>query len=232
MASFRNPRAGRPHLRTVSITGMGSYVPSRILTNADLESMVETTDDWITTRTGIKERRLAAPDETTADMAAAAGRRALEAAGLQADAVDLIIVATITPDRMFPSTACLVQHRLGAGRAAAFDIEAACSGFVYALDIASHFVASHTYNTVLVIGAEKMSSVVDWTDRNTCVLFGDGAGAAVVQNRPNAHGILTTCLGSDGAKASLLELPAGGSACPATADSVARRLHFLRMDGK
>lgn len=232
MASFRNPRAGRPHLRTVSITGMGSYVPSRILTNADLESMVETTDDWITTRTGIKERRLAAPEETTADMAAAAGRRALEAAGIPADAVDLIIVATITPDRMFPSTACLVQHRLGAGRAAAFDIEAACSGFVYALDIASHFVASHTYNTVLVIGAEKMSSVVDWTDRNTCVLFGDGAGAAVVQNRPNAHGILTTCLGSDGAKASLLELPAGGSACPATADSVARRLHFLRMDGK
>jgi len=232
MATFRNPRAGRPHLRTVSITGMGSYVPSRILTNAELEAMVETTDDWITTRTGIKERRLAAPDETTADMASAAGRRALEAAGVRADEVDLIIVATITPDRMFPSTACLVQHRLGASRAAAFDIEAACSGFVYALDIASHFVASHTYNTVLVVGAEKMSSVVDWTDRNTCVLFGDGAGAAVVQNRPNAHGLLTTCLGSDGAKASLLELPAGGSACPATPDSVARRLHFLRMDGK
>ena len=232
MANFRNPRAGRPHLRTVSITGMGSYVPARVLTNADLESMVETTDDWITSRTGIKERRLAAPDETTSDMAAEAGRRALRTAGITPGEVDLIIVATLTPDMQFPSTACLVQHRLGAHRAAAFDIETACSGFVYALDIASHFVASHTYNTVLVIGAEKMSSVVDWTDRNTCVLFGDGAGAAVLQNRPNAHGLLTTCLGSDGGKASLLELPGGGSACPATADSVAKRMHFLRMDGK
>lgn len=232
MANFRNPRAGRPHLRTVSITGMGSYVPARILTNADLESMVETTDDWITSRTGIKERRLAAPGENTSDMAAEAGRRALQNAGIGPGEVDLIIVATLTPDMQFPSTACLVQHRLGATRAAAFDIEAACSGFVYALDIASHFVASHTYDTVLVIGAEKMSSVVDWTDRNTCVLFGDGAGAAVLQNRPNAHGLLTTCLGSDGGKASLLELPGGGSACPATADSVAKRMHFLRMDGK
>lgn len=232
MANFRNPRAGRPHLRTVSITGMGSYVPSRILTNADLEAMVETTDEWITSRTGIKERRLAAPDETTSDMAAEAGRRALKTAGIEPGEVDLIIVATLTPDMQFPSTACLVQHRLGATRAAAFDIAAACSGFVYALDVASHFVASHTYNTVLVIGAEKMSSVVDWTDRNTCVLFGDGAGAAVLQNRPNAHGLLTTCLGSDGAKASLLELPGGGSACPATVDTVTQRLHFLRMDGK
>lgn len=232
MANFRNPRAARPHLRTVSITGMGSYVPARILTNGDLEAMVETTDDWITSRTGIKERRLAAPDEATSDMAAQAGRRALASAGVRPDEVDLIIVATLTPDMQFPSTACLVQHRLGMTRAAAFDIEAACSGFVYALDVASHFVASHTYDTVLVIGAEKMSSVVDWTDRNTCVLFGDGAGAAVLQNRPNAHGLLTTCLGSDGAKASLLELPGGGSACPATADTVARRMHFLRMDGK
>jgi 3-oxoacyl-[acyl-carrier-protein] synthase-3 len=132
----------------------------------------------------------------------------------------------------FPSTACLVQHRLGASRAAAFDIEAACSGFVYALDIGSHFVACHTYNTVLVIGAEKMSSVVDWKDRNTCVLFGDGAGAAVLQNRPAAHGLLTTCLGSDGAKAGLLEVRGGGSACPATAKSVSEGMHFLRMDGK
>jgi 3-oxoacyl-[acyl-carrier-protein] synthase-3 len=194
--------------------------------------MVETTDEWITTRTGIKERRLAGPDEATSDLAVAAARKALASAGVTPDQVDLIIVATITPDMLFPSTACLVQHKLGAVRAAAFDIEAACSGFVYALDIASHFVASHTYNTVLVIGAEKMSSVVDWTDRNTCVLFGDGAGAAVLQNRPNAHGLLTTCLGSDGGKAGLLELPAGGSACPATADSVSKKLHFLRMDGK
>jgi 3-oxoacyl-[acyl-carrier-protein] synthase-3 len=203
-----------------------------VLRNADLERMVDTSDEWITTRTGIRERRIAADGETTSDLAVEAARRAMESAGVTAAEIDLIIVATITPDMLFPSTACLVQHRLGATRAAAFDIEAACSGFVYALDIASHFVQAHTYDTVLVIGAEKMSSVVDWTDRNTCVLFGDGAGAAVLQNRPSAHGLLTTCLGSDGGKAGLLELPGGGSACPATADSVSRRLHFLRMDGK
>lgn len=232
MSSFKHPRTNRPHLRTVSITGVGSYVPERVLTNADLERMVETSDEWIRTRTGIRERRIAAENEATSDLAVAAGRKALERAGVTADQVELIIVATITPDMPFPSTACLVQQKLGATRAAAFDIEAACSGFVYALDIGSHFVASHTYNTVLVIGAEKMSSVVDWTDRNTCVLFGDGAGAAVLQNRPNAHGLLTTCLGSDGSKAGLLELPGGGSACPPTAQSVANRMHFLRMDGK
>lgn len=232
MPTFRNPRANRPHLRSVSITGVGSYVPERVLTNADLEKIVETTDDWITSRTGIRERRIARDNEATSDLAVMAAQRALTAAGITADQVELIIVATITPDMQFPSTACLVQHRLGAHRAAAFDLEAACSGFVYALDVASHFVASHTYNTVLVIGAEKMSSVVDWTDRNTCVLFGDGAGAAVLQNRPNAHGLLTTCLGSDGGKASLLELPGGGSACPASVDTVTKRLHFLRMDGK
>ena len=232
MSSFKHPRTNRPHLRTVSITGVGSYVPERVLTNADLERMVETSDEWIRSRTGIRERRIAAENEATSDLAVAAGRKALERAGVSAAQVELIIVATITPDMPFPSTACLVQQKLGATQAAAFDIEAACSGFVYALDIGSHFVASHTYNTVLVIGAEKMSSVVDWTDRNTCVLFGDGAGAAVLQNRPNAHGLLTTCLGSDGSKAGLLELPGGGSACPPTAQSVANRMHFLRMDGK
>jgi len=216
----------------VSITGVGSYVPQRILTNAELERMVETTDEWITSRTGIRERRIAASDEATSDLATAAARRALTAAGITAADLDLIIVATITPDMMFPSTACLVQQKIGAVRAAAFDLEAACSGFVYALDVGAHFVQSHTYNTVLVIGAEKMSSVVDWQDRNTCVLFGDGAGAAVLQNRPKAHGLLTTCLGSDGGKAKLLELPAGGSAVPATVESVAGRLHYLRMDGK
>jgi 3-oxoacyl-[acyl-carrier-protein] synthase-3 len=229
---LKHPRTSLPHLRTVSITGVGSHVPSRVLTNADLEKMVETSDEWITTRTGIRERRIAAAGEATSDLAVEAARRAMESAGVTAAEIDLIIVATITPDMMFPSTACLVQHKLGAVRAAAFDIEAACSGFVYALDIASHFVQSHTYDTVLVIGAEKMSSVVDWTDRNTCVLFGDGAGAAVLQNRPQAHGLLTTCLGSDGGKAGLLELPGGGSACPSTADSVSRRMHYLRMDGK
>ena len=232
MSATPHPRMSRPHLRSVSITGVGSYVPDRVLTNAELERMVDTSDEWIRSRTGIRERRIAADDQATSDLAVAAARRALTSAGLTATDVDLIIVATITPDMLFPSTACLVQYKLGATRAAAFDLEAACSGFVYALDVGAHFVQSHTYNTVLVIGAEKMSSVVDWTDRNTCVLFGDGAGAAVLQNRPSAHGLLTTCLGSDGGKAKLLELPAGGSAVPTTAASVANRLHYLRMDGK
>ena len=232
MANFKNPRASRPHLRTVSITGVGSYVPARVLANAELEKLVDTTDNWITSRTGIKERRIAAEGEGTSDLAYQAALKALANAGVRPDEVDLIIVATITPDMQFPSTACLVQQKLGATRAAAFDLEAACSGFVYALDVAAHFVQSHTYNTVLVIGAEKMSSVVDWTDRSTCVLFGDGAGAAVLQNRPSAHGLLTTCLGADGNKASLLELPAGGSKLPPSAATVAQRLHYLRMDGK
>jgi 3-oxoacyl-[acyl-carrier-protein] synthase-3 len=194
--------------------------------------MVETSDDWITTRTGIRERRLAADNETTSDMAVEAAKRAMAKAGVTPDQIDLIIVATITPDRLFPSTACIVQDRIGAVRAAAFDLEAACSGFVYALEVGSQFVASHTYNTVLIIGAEKMSAFVDWTDRNTCVLFGDGAGAAVLQHRPDSQGLLTTCLGSDGGKSELLQVPGGGSACPATADSVSKKLHFLRMDGK
>ncbi|MSU32261.1 MAG: ketoacyl-ACP synthase III [Pedosphaera sp.] len=227
-----HPLVQRPPLRTVSIIGSGSYVPARVLTNADLERLVETTDEWITSRTGIRERRIAADGEATSDMAVSAAGRAMESAGISSEAFDLIIVATITPDMLFPSTACLVQQKLGANRAVAFDIEAACSGFVYALEIAAQFIQSHSFQTALVIGAEKMSSVIDWADRNTCVLFGDGAGAAVLQHRPGSQGLLTTCLGSDGTKASLLELPAGGSACPSTAESVAGRLHFLRMDGK
>lgn len=222
----------RPLPRSVSITGVGSYLPQRVLSNADLERMVETSDDWITTRTGIRERRLAAENEATSDMAVEAAERAMAKAGVTPDRIDLILVATITPDRLFPSTACVVQDRIGAVRAAAFDLGAACSGFVYALEVGSQFVASHTYNTVLVIGAEKMSAFVDWTDRNTCVLFGDGAGAAVLQHRPDSQGLLTTCLGSDGGKSELLQVPGGGSACPATADSVSKKLHFLRMDGK
>lgn len=232
MSPTHATRGSRPHLRTVSITGVGSYLPARILTNADLERMVNTSDDWIQSRTGIRERRLAADNEATSDLATKAAVRALTNAALSPDQLDLIIVATITPDMLFPSTACLVQHKIGATRAAAFDIEAACSGFVYALNVGSQFVASHTYNHVLVIGSEKMSSVIDWTDRNTCVLFGDGAGAAVLQNRPNAHGLLTTCLGSDGGRAELLQMPGGGSACPASPESLAKRQHFLRMDGK
>jgi len=230
---FKNPRAKYNFQgRTCSISGVGSYVPAKILTNADLEKLVETSDEWITTRTGIKERRLAAKNEFTSDLGANAALRALEKAGVTAEQLDLIIVATITPDMPFPSTACLVQRKIGAHRAAAFDLEAACSGFIYGLEIAQQFIMSRTYDTVLVIGAEKLSSIVDWKDRNTCVLFGDGAGAAVLQNRPNTHGLLTAVMGADGRKADLLFMAGGGSRCPATTESVAARLHYLRMEGK
>jgi 3-oxoacyl-[acyl-carrier-protein] synthase III len=230
---FVNPRAEHDFKgRTCSIVGVGSYVPERRLTNADLEKMVETSDDWITTRTGIKERRIAADDQYTSDLATEAARKAMDKAGVKGEEVDLIIVATITPDMPFPSTACLVQSNIGAVNAAAFDLEAACSGFIYALEIAQQFIMSRTYNTVLVIGAEKLSSIIDWKDRNTCVLFGDGAGAAVLQNRRDSHGLLTACMGADGAKAGLLSMPGGGSRCPATTDSVNSRLHYLRMDGR
>ncbi len=230
---FRNPRARHGFKsRTCSVTGVGSYVPSRILTNDELSRMVDTNDEWITTRTGIRERRIAAADEATSDLAAKAAVRALEFANVTADQVDLIIVATITPDMLFPSVACLVQERIGARKAAAFDLEAACSGFIYALEVGQQFIMSHTYDTVLVIGAEKLSSIIDWTDRNTCVLFGDGAGAVVLQSRPRSHGLLTACMGADGSKAGILCMPGGGSRIPASSDSVASRLHFLRMDGR
>jgi len=230
---FKNPRARYNFQgRTCSITGVGSYVPAKILTNAELEKMVDTSDEWITSRTGIKERRLAAKTEFTSDLAAHAAQRAMKKAGVTPEQIDLIIVATITPDMPFPSTACLVQRSIGAHRAAAFDLEAACSGFIYGLEIAQQFIMSRTYDTVLVIGAEKLSSIVDWQDRNTCVLFGDGAGAAVLQNRPNAHGLLTAVMGADGRKSDLLYMPGGGSRCPASAESVASRTHFLRMEGK
>jgi 3-oxoacyl-[acyl-carrier-protein] synthase-3 len=230
---FKNPRAKFDFKgRTCSISGVGAYVPKRILTNADLEKMVETSDDWITTRTGIKERHIAAENEFTSDLGAEAAKRAMAMAGVTAEQIDLIIVATITPDMPFPSTACLVQHKLGAKRAAAFDLEAACSGFIYALEIGQQFIMSRTYETVLVIGAEKLSSITDWTDRNTCVLFGDGAGAAILQNREGTHGLLTAVMGADGGKADLLFMPGGGSRCPATVESLNARQHYLRMEGK
>ena len=230
---FKNPRAKHNFQgQSCSIAGVGSYVPERILTNAELEKIVETTDEWITTRTGIKARRIAAADEYTSDLATKAALKAMANAGVTAEEIDLIIVATITPDMPFPSTACLVQRKIGAKRAAAFDLEAACSGFIYALEIAQQFIMSRTYKTVLVIGAEKLSSITDWKDRNTCVLFGDGAGAAVLQNRPNSHGLLTAVMGADGDKSDLLFMEGGGSRCPATVDSVNARLHYLRMEGK
>ena len=194
--------------------------------------MVNTSDEWITSRTGIKERHLAAEDEFTSDLAAKAALKAMAQAGVTAEEIDLIVVATITPDMPFPSTAALVQRKIGARRAAAFDLEAACAGFIYALEVAQQFIMSRTYDTVLVIGAEKLSSIVDWQDRNTCVLFGDGAGAAILRNRPNAHGLLTAVMGADGTKSDLLFMAGGGSRCPASEESVANRMHFLRMEGK
>ncbi len=230
---FKNPRANHDFKgRTCSITSVGSYLPARIMTNADLEKTVETTDEWIVTRTGIRERRIAAADEFTSDMAAKAAQLAMDRAGITPEQIDLIIVATITPDMHFPATACLVQQKIGAHRAAAFDIEAACSGFIFGLEIGQQFIMSRTYDTVLVIGAEKLSSILNWKDRNTCVLFGDGAGAAILQIRPNAHGLLTACMGADGTKAELLSIPGGGSRCPTTVESLAGGLHYLRMDGK
>jgi len=230
---MKNPRAKHNFVgRTCSITGVGSYVPEKVLTNADLQAMVDTSDEWITTRTGIKERRIAAANEFTSDLAAKAAARAMDMAGVTADQIDLIIVASITPDMPFPNTACLVQQKIGARRIPSFDIEAACSGFLYALEVGQSFITGRTFETVLVIGAEKLSAITNWKDRNTCVLFGDGAGAAILQNRPFSHGLLTTVLGADGAKAELLSMPAGGSRRPPCAQTVQEGLHYLRMDGK
>jgi 3-oxoacyl-[acyl-carrier-protein] synthase-3 len=230
---FKNPRARHNFQgRTCSIISVGSYVPDRILTNADLEKMVDTSNEWIVTRTGIRERRIAAQYQVTSDLAAKAAGVALARAKVAPEEIDLIILATITPDMPFPSTACIVQEKIGASKAAAFDIQAACSGFIYALEIGQQFIMSRTYDTILVIGAEKLSSIINWTDRNTCVLFGDGAGAAILRHRPQAHGLLTACMGSDGGRANLLCLPGGGSAFPATHETVSAGLHYLRMDGK
>jgi 3-oxoacyl-[acyl-carrier-protein] synthase-3 len=228
---LRNPRSQQPP-RPVHIVGTGSYVPDRVLTNADLEKMVDTSDEWIVTRSGIRERRIAPDYLCTSDMGARAATRALEQAGIRAEEIDLIICATLTPDMPFPATACLIQQKIGAKRAAAFDMEAACSGFLYGLEIGQQFITSGTYNTVLVVGAEKLSTIVDWTDRNTCVLFGDGAGAAILRSRGSEHGILTTCMGADGSQADILLMPAGGARYPATRESVSAGMHYLKMSGK
>lgn len=213
------------------VTGTGAYLPERRLTNQELERTVETSDRWIVERTGIRERRIAAPEEATSDLAAAAGRQALEAAGVPASSVDLIIVATATPDMLFPSTACLVQERLGAKQAFAFDLSAACTGFLYALAVADQYIRAGTYRTVLVIGAEVLSRMVDWTDRTTCILFGDGAGAAVLQADRGRHGILSTHLHSDGALWDLIHIPGGGSRRPPSAETLADRMNFVKMKG-
>jgi len=231
----RQPRSS-PHsaktLRTVSIIGTGSYVPDKILTNEDLSRMVNTSDEWITTRTGIKERRIAAKDEHTSDMAAKAALKALEQAKISPTEIDLLLVATATPDMLFPATACFVQKKIGATKAACLDISAACAGFIFGLEIAQQFITSHTYDTVLVIGAEKLTSITNWTDRNTCVLFGDGAGAAVLRHRGSAHGVISTHIGSDGQYSDILFMPGGGSRCPITRDNVDLNLATIHMTGK
>src|SRR5947208_5146843 len=226
-----NPRSARPR-RSVSIVGTGSYVPERVLTNDELSKTVNTSDEWITTRTGIKERRVAAKDEHTSDMATQAARKALEQAKISAADIDLILVATATPDMLFPATACFVQKKIGAKKAACLDISAACAGFLFGIEIAQQFITTHTHDTVLVIGAEKLTSITNWTDRNTCVLFGDGAGAAVLQHRGRAHGVISTHIGSDGEYTDILFMPGGGSRCPITRENVDLNLVTIHMTGK
>jgi len=199
-------------VKKARILGTGSYLPERVLTNADLEQMVETSDQWITERTGIKTRHIAAEGQTTCDLAEQAARRAIEAAGVEPNDIDLLIIATTTPDRVFPSTACLLQARLGISNgAAAFDVQAVCTGFVYALGVADNFIRAGSAKTALVIGAETLSRIVDWNDRGTCVLFGDGAGAVVLQAHEGEEGILSTHLHADGSYTDLLNVPGGVS---------------------
>jgi len=218
-------------LRQVGILGMGVGLPEKVLTNSDLERMVDTSDEWIRTRVGILERRVVADDQATSDLALMAAQRALEASGTSALDIDLIIVATVVPDMPFPATACLVQHKLGAKNAAAFDLEAACSGFLYGMAVGIQFVACGMYDRVLVIGAETLSRITDFEDRNTCVLMGDGAGAAVLGPAQDSRGILAVKLGADGSGGDILKQPAGGSLKPASLETVQSREHFIQMSG-
>lgn len=214
------------------IIGTGSYLPERILSNQDLEKMVETSDDWIFSRTGMKERRIAKSDEFTSDMGYQAALRAIESAKISPEEIDLILVATLTPDFVFPSTACLLQARLKAVNAAAVDIQAACTGYLYALSQSKAYIDSGLYKNILIVASEKLSSIVDYTDRNTCVLFGDGASACIVSHSGRGLVIRDVRLGADGELAELLILPGGGSRNPATAETVSSQLHYLRMEGK
>lgn len=215
----------------VGILGTGSFLPEKKLTNFDLEKMVDTTDEWIKTRSGIECRRIADENTATSDLATEAGIRAIKDAGLTALDIDMIITATVTPDMAFPSTACIVQKNIGAVNASAFDISSACTGFIYGMTIAEKFIATGSNKYILVIGAETMSKILDYTDRNTCVLFGDGAGAAVIGQVGEGFGIKSTLIGADGTKGDTLTQPAGGSRNPATHETIDQRLHYLKMDG-
>lgn len=217
-------------MKRVGIVGVGEYLPKKILRNRDLEKMVDTSDEWITTRTGIKQRHICAKNEAASDLAIKASKRALEDARLNPNDLDLIIVATITPDTPFPSVASILQNALSAKTAICFDVSAACAGFVYALTIAQQFIARGSCRNALVVGTEVLSRITDWKDRNTCVLFGDGAGAVVLAEA-RSGGILSTYLGCDGSKADLLMLPGGGSRNPATRATVDNGLHYIKMQG-
>ena len=219
-------------LRGATIVGTGMYVPERILTNAELERMVETSDAWIVERTGIREHRIAAPDQASSDLALIAAQRALAMAGVAPTEVDQIIVATTTPDQFLPSCACTLQAKLGAVNAASYDMFAACAGFVFGLGLARGVIGARFADTVLLVGVETLSRIADYEDRNTCVLFGDGAGAVVLRPCASGDGILSVSLHSDGAQREILEVPAGGSRLPASAETVARRDHFVKMRGR
>lgn len=220
--------------RYAAMTGTGSYVPEKFLTNFNLENIVDTNDEWIRQRTGIVKRHIAEPDMAVSDLCLRAARRAIKDAEIDPLDIDVIIVGTVTSDTLFPSTACYVQRGLGAKKAYAFDLGAACAGFVYGLDIADGLIKSERYETILVIGGEVLSRIVDWTDRNTCVLFGDAAGAAIVQATDEVKGILASYCGSDGdySDTDLLGVPAGGSRMPATCDTVNQKLHTIKMRGR
>jgi 3-oxoacyl-[acyl-carrier-protein] synthase-3 len=218
--------------RPVKIASVGYYVPPHVLTNFDLEKMVDTSDAWIVERTGIRERRLAERGVSTSDLAREAALACLRDAGVSAVELDLIIVASASPDHLFPATACIVQHAIGALNAAAFDIEIGCTGFIYALATGTQFIASGMYKKVLVVGAECLSRLVDWSDRSTCCLFGDGAGAALLVEGEPGEGILAFHLGVDGSRGDLLSLPAGCARMPASRETLEKGLHYIHMEGK